>query len=133
MSNVPVVSQSHAHPDSQQHGSVYWSEDAARLLKELDSSRTLTEQLSPAAFSLPRAPIWQDSSTTRECRELEAAVGGAQALADLTGSRAYERFTGNQIARVRPFSPSLSHPFSTSVFPPHPLPFRISFAVGPEA
>ena len=36
-----------------------------------------------------------------ECRELEDAVGGAQALSDLTGSRAYERFTGVQIARVR--------------------------------
>lgn len=58
------------------------------------------DQLSPSAFSLPNAPIWQDSSTTRECRDLEAAVGGAQALADLTGSRAYERFTGTQILKV---------------------------------
>lgn len=86
---------------SQQHGSVYWSEDAERLLVSLDPSRPLAEQLAPDAFSLPRAPIWQDSSTTRECRELEEAIGGAQALADLTGSRAYERFTANQIARVR--------------------------------
>ncbi|MEE6467355.1 hypothetical protein FKM82_007210 [Ascaphus truei] len=31
---------------------------------------------------------------------LEEAVGGAQELANLTGSRAYERFTGNQIAKV---------------------------------
>ena len=30
----------------------------------------------------------------------EKALGGAQAVADLTGSRAYERFTGNQIARI---------------------------------
>ena len=85
----------------QQHGSVYWSEDAERLLASLDCSRPLAEQLAPEAFSIPRAPIWQDSSTTRECRELEQAIGGAQALADLTGSRAYERFTANQIARVR--------------------------------
>ena len=84
----------------QQHGSVYWSKEAEHLLATLDPSRTLADQLAPDAFSLSRAPIWQDSSTTRECRELEEAVGGAQALADLTGSRAYERFTGNQIARV---------------------------------
>ena len=42
------------------------------------------------------SPVWMDSSTTAECRKLEEAVGGAQRLADITGSRAYERFTGNQ-------------------------------------
>ncbi|TFK75002.1 D-xylulose kinase [Pluteus cervinus] len=84
----------------QQHGSVYWSAEAERLLANLDASRSLKSQLS-GAFSLPRAPIWQDSSTSKECQELEAAVGGAQALADLTGSRAYERFTGSQIAKIR--------------------------------
>ena len=30
----------------------------------------------------------------------EKAVGGPLALAHLTGSRAYERFTGNQIAKI---------------------------------
>lgn len=79
---------------------MYWSSAAEELLASLDATRPLAKQLAPAAFSIQRAPIWQDSSTTRECRELEAAVGGAQALADLTGSRAYERFTGTQIAKV---------------------------------
>lgn len=31
-----------------------------------------------------------DSSTTAQCRQLEAAVGGPRALSGLTGSRAYE-------------------------------------------
>lgn len=31
-----------------------------------------------------------DSSTASQCRELEKAVGGAQQLASVTGSRAYE-------------------------------------------
>ena len=84
----------------QQHGSVYWSHDAATLLSSLDPGKTLTEQLVPNAFSIPQSPIWQDSSTTQECRELDEAVGGKQALADLSGSRAYERFTGPQIAKV---------------------------------
>jgi sugar (pentulose or hexulose) kinase len=84
----------------QQHGSVYWSNEAETLLSSLDSAQPLISSLVPGAFSMPNAPIWQDSSTTRECRELEESVGGPQVLADLTGSRAYERFTGNQIAKV---------------------------------
>lgn len=80
---------------------MFWSSKAEDLLTNLDSSKTLTEQLSPAAFTLQNSPIWQDSSTTRECREIEEAVGGPQALADLTGSRAYERFTGTQIRKAR--------------------------------
>ena len=41
-----------------------------------------------------------DSSTTEQCHLMEQAVGGAQKLAEITGSRAYERFTGNQIAKI---------------------------------
>lgn len=41
-------------------------------------------------FSVSDSPIWMDSSTTSQCRELEKAVGGAQHLASVTGSRAYE-------------------------------------------
>ena len=62
-----------------------------------------------------------DSSTTTQCKQLEEKVGGAQVVADKTGSRAYEvnnnsgihtfnystitiislqRFTGNQIAKI---------------------------------
>jgi len=41
-----------------------------------------------------------DSSTGKYCRLLEAGAGGPEALAAITGSRAYERFTGNQIAKM---------------------------------
>ncbi|EIW79321.1 actin-like ATPase domain-containing protein [Coniophora puteana RWD-64-598 SS2] len=87
----------------QQHGSVYWSEEGEGLLTNLDPARPLGEEghLAPRAFSLSRAPIWQDSSNTAECRALERLAGDAQALADQTGSRAYERFTGPQIMRIR--------------------------------
>ncbi|KAJ8654623.1 hypothetical protein O0I10_009674 [Lichtheimia ornata] len=83
----------------QQHGSVYWSERGMKALHHLDATKTLAEQLSDG-FAIDQSPIWQDASTTKECRSLENLVGGPQALADLTGSKGYERFTGNQIAKI---------------------------------
>ena len=83
----------------QQHGSVYWKDGAAVKLKNLDSTKTLEEQLS-GCFSVDDSPIWMDSSTTKQCKQLEAVVGGAQAMADITGSRAYERFTVTQILKL---------------------------------
>lgn len=71
---------------AQQHGSVYWNENGVKKLSQLDQSRALAPQLEDA-FTLPQAPLWMDSSTTAECRSLEESVGGAQLLANRTGSR----------------------------------------------
>lgn len=83
----------------QQHGSVWLAPGAGASLSGLRPDRALHEQLA-GLFTVSNSPVWMDSSTTRQCRELESAMGGAQAVADLTGSRAYERFTGNQIAKI---------------------------------
>ncbi|XP_055985369.1 xylulose kinase isoform X1 [Sorex fumeus] len=83
----------------QQHGSVFWKTGASRVLRSLSPDLPLHKQLQ-ACFSISNCPVWMDSSTTAQCRQLEAAVGGAQALSRLTGSRAYERFTGNQITKI---------------------------------
>lgn len=83
---------------AQQHGSVYCSARASDVLASLADAMPLVAQLRPV-FSRPTAPIWMDASTDRECREIEAALGGGQALAELTGSRAFPRFTGPQIRR----------------------------------
>ena len=61
--------------------------------------RFLHTQLS-SAFSVQDSPVWMDSSTHAQCRQLEEAAGGAEQLAALTGSRAYERFTGTQIRKL---------------------------------
>jgi xylulokinase len=83
----------------QQHGSIYFRSGARTALNNLKPDRSLLDQ-TRTLFSVDASPIWMDSSTTAQCRALETALGGPQAVADLTGSRAYERFTGNQIAKI---------------------------------
>ncbi|KAL0352229.1 UNVERIFIED_CONTAM: Xylulose kinase [Sesamum calycinum] len=83
----------------QQHGSVYWKNGSSRILSSLDPKKPLADQLGDA-FSVTESPIWMDSSTTEQCKAIEKAVGGAMELSKLTGSRAYERFTGPQIRRI---------------------------------
>ncbi|MBM4141989.1 MAG: carbohydrate kinase [Lentisphaerae bacterium] len=83
----------------QQHGSVWLRRGARAALRGLRAERGLREQLA-GVFALEDSPIWMDSSTGRQCAARERAMGGAQAVAGVTGSRAYERFTGNQIARI---------------------------------
>jgi xylulokinase len=89
----------------QQHGSVYLADGAGAVLRGLDPGRPLVEQLD-GIFSRPVSPIWMDCSTTAECAALTAAVGGDEALAELTGSRAYERFTAAQIRKFAAADPA---------------------------
>jgi xylulokinase len=89
----------------QQHGSVWLNGEAAGKLRNLKADQSLESQLA-GIFSIADSPIWMDSSTTAQCKAREEALGGAQAVADLTGSRAYERFTGNQIAKIYQQQPS---------------------------
>ena len=83
---------------AQQHGSVYLNAGAAAALAALDPGRPLVEQVRPM-LSRAVSPIWMDSSTGEECRAIAAAVGGDARLAQHTGSRAFERFTGPQIRK----------------------------------
>jgi len=82
----------------------------------------LTEILKEA-FTVSLSPMWQDSSTSAQCKEIEEFSGaleiekggsgvdvrllGQQRLAELTGSRAYERYTASQILKIRQASPDV--------------------------
>ncbi|XP_069047327.1 xylulose kinase isoform X2 [Lepisosteus oculatus] len=76
----------------QQHGSIYWKKGAKTVLQNLAHDKPLHEQMKDS-FAVQDSPVWMDSSTTEQCQLLEQAVGGAQHLADITGSRAYERIS----------------------------------------
>ncbi|ORY80016.1 hypothetical protein BCR37DRAFT_403210 [Protomyces lactucae-debilis] len=91
----------------QQHGSVWWSDQAESKLASLQHDKSLVEQLVPASFTYDLSPNWQDASTQAECDELEACVGGANRLAEITGSKAHHRFTGPQILRLRKTQPDI--------------------------
>ena len=92
----------------QQHGSVYWTADGEASLKTPAAGAAGFADLLPdGAFASEASPIWADSSTGAQCDALERALGGPAAVAELTGSRAYARFTGNQFAAFAERTPAL--------------------------
>eukprot|EP01012_Entosiphon_sulcatum_P048833 TRINITY_DN6737_c0_g1_i1.p1 TRINITY_DN6737_c0_g1~~TRINITY_DN6737_c0_g1_i1.p1 ORF type:complete len:550 (-),score=63.29 TRINITY_DN6737_c0_g1_i1:47-1675(-) len=91
---------------AQQHGSVYWANGSCKLLQQLDHHQTLVDNIRPL-LATEDSPIWMDTATGAQCQHLEMAVGGAEPLSQITGSRAYERFTGNQIAYLRETEPTV--------------------------
>ena len=82
----------------QQHATVYLNEDALPALAGLTPDKPLSSQLA-GIFSHQSSPVWMDSSTTQQCREIETAIGGTEALLKLTGNPAFERFSGPQIRK----------------------------------
>jgi xylulokinase len=79
----------------QQHGSVYLKQRLSDV-PAWDPASDLASQVRPL-LSRQSSPIWMDSSTSQECGEIAAAVGGDARVVTLSGSRAIERFTGPQI------------------------------------
>lgn len=89
---------------AQQHGSVYLRDSFPTALAGLRHDAPLAGQLAEV-FSRATAPVWLDSSTGDDCRAIDAALGGPAATQRITGSAAYERFTGPQIRRFARLEP----------------------------
>ncbi len=94
--NAPMDKVEGISGSGQQHGSVYLNHKFEGILENLSTNLKLPSQLAPA-LSRKTSPIWMDSSTSQECREISDAIGAR--LQDDTGSPAIERFTGPQIRK----------------------------------
>ena len=88
----------------QQHGSVYLTTPIAKA-RPWSKSEPLAGQVAPL-LARTTSPIWMDSSTSAECREIAAAVGGDEVVTRSTGSRVIERFTGPQIRKFSKDDPA---------------------------
>ena len=98
--NIPFESIVGISGSAQQHGSIYWNSHSEKILKNLKNSEKLLPQfLENNCFSYEYAPIWMDSTTSKYCKELEETFG-REKLCQVTGSKAFERFTGNQIKKM---------------------------------
>ena len=82
----------------QQHGTVYLNKNASDALKHLRPEKTLVEQLN-GIFSRDTSPVWMDSSSARQCAEIESLLGGTQRVIGLTGNNVFERFSAPQIRK----------------------------------
>lgn len=82
----------------QQHGSVYVNEGFERYLAQLPGASSLLDN-TEGMFSRATSPIWLDSSTEEECREIREALGGVKETVVATGSNTFARFTGPQIRK----------------------------------
>ncbi len=80
----------------QQHGSVYLKENFSEILEKMVPDKKLTEQIAPA-LSRKTSPIWMDSSTSEECKEISQKIG--RRFQEDIGSPTIERFTGPQIRK----------------------------------
>ena len=85
---------------AQQHAAVYLADSVEVALHGSQGQGASCIEPLVQAQVHDFVPIWMDSSTSEQCASLCKAWGGAAQLAQATGSGAFERFTGVQMAAV---------------------------------
>ncbi len=95
-SNCPFENIVAISGSGQQHGSVYLKNGPKLNLPFIEDNLLFSD-----------CPIWMDTSTTKECEELEEYLGGNGQVRRITGSDATERFTALHILALRKSEPKL--------------------------
>jgi len=84
-----------------QHALVWWKASQVPQLQNLDPRLPVHAQILPQSFSLPNAPVAQDTSAHTHALALEAALGGPDLMAARVGTCAHASLLAAQLLRVR--------------------------------
>ena len=85
---------------AQQHGSVYFSKKELNINRDFDMRLSLSENFNKfKLLATSYCPIWMDATTTNYVKEIEDKFTRL-GLFLITGNKAYERFTINQISKI---------------------------------
>ena len=85
---------------AQQHGSVYFSKKELNINRDFDMRLSLSENFNKfKLLATSYCPIWMDAPTTNYVKEIEDKFTRL-GLFLITGNKAYERFTINQISKI---------------------------------
>ena len=96
----------------QQHGTVYLNDQFETVLRNLNTSYSLSSQIKDT-LTRKTSPIWMDSSTSLQCKEIREKLGGIQKTIEITGSNTFERFSGPQIRKFYQMYPEKYEKTST--------------------
>jgi xylulokinase len=96
--NLPLNEIKAISGSGQQHGTVYLNNSFEPILNNLNANKPLASQLTNV-FTRETSPVWMDSSTSSECKEIRQKLGGMESTIKLTGSNTFERFSGPQIRK----------------------------------